>query len=276
MQERIAVHAAADEAAEAEFVVADRRAADRRPQLLLDRQRPRRTPGGARLGFADFAVLYRTEAQSKPLAEAFARSGMPFQKSSDALLSEKASVRSLLAALEGAASGAPLSVLLRAAADRLAASAAVEPAALAEAMHWLNAIAAANGDDCARFAATVALAREADFWDPRADRVSLFTMHAAKGLEFAVVFILGLEDGLMPLIGASPTTNEAEERRLFYVAMTRAKDRLFLTRPPSASGAAARKLAPSPFLADIENALMKHQPMQGARPKPQDRQLKLL
>ena len=77
----------------------------------------------------------------------------------------------------------------------------------------------------------VALATDADFFDPRADRVSLLTLHAAKGLEFPVVFIVGLEDGLLPLHWSEPDEAAmAEERRLFYVGMTRAKDRLILSR----------------------------------------------
>ena len=71
----------------------------------------------------------------------------------------------------------------------------------------------------------------AEFCDARADRVSLLTLHAAKGLEFAVVFIVGLEDGLLPLHWGEPDDAAmAEERRLFYVGMTRAKDRLILSR----------------------------------------------
>jgi len=82
------------------------------------------------------------------------------------------------------------------------------------------------------------------------------TMHAAKGLEFAVVFVVGMEAGLTPFSWGAATpeaeATQAEERRLFYVAMTRAKDRLFLTR---ASGrfwrGMARALPPSPFLNEI-------------------------
>jgi superfamily I DNA/RNA helicase len=123
-----------------------------------------------------------------------------------------------------------------------------------------------------------ALATEADFWDARADRVSLLTMHAAKGLEFPVVFVVGLEDGLVPFSwgapGATGSNDEpedgrgddrggdngapgAEERRLFYVAMTRAKDRLFLTRALQRTWRGAlRTLPPSPFLSDIASELL--------------------
>jgi DNA helicase-2/ATP-dependent DNA helicase PcrA len=62
------------------------------------------------------------------------------------------------------------------------------------------------------------------------DRVSLLTLHAAKGLEFRVVFIVGREDGILPLRFGSGDDALAEERRLFYAGMTRAEDRLILTR----------------------------------------------
>ncbi|MCL5421538.1 MAG: DUF3553 domain-containing protein [Nitrospirae bacterium] len=83
--------------------------------------------------------------------------------------------------------------------------------------------------------------------------VSLMTLHSAKGLEFPVVFIIGLEEGVLPYFKALDNQDEIhEERRLFYVGMTRAKDLLWLT------GASKRKLyaksqdqEPSRFLSDI-------------------------
>ncbi len=85
------------------------------------------------------------------------------------------------------------------------------------------------------------------------DHVSLMTMHNAKGLEFPVVFIIGLEEGLLPYFKANGNEEEiSEERRLFYVGMTRAKDLLLL------SGARKRRLysriqeqEPSRFLKDL-------------------------
>ena len=74
------------------------------------------------------------------------------------------------------------------------------------------------------------LVAELDKLGPDADAVTLMTLHNAKGLEFPVVFITGLEDGLFPLAKAydDPALLE-EERRLFYVGITRAKHKLFLT-----------------------------------------------
>ena len=80
------------------------------------------------------------------------------------------------------------------------------------------------------FMAQLALTAEVDNYDETAGAVTLMTMHSAKGLEFPVVFLPGLEDGLFP--GAKAFDSNAgmeEERRLCYVGMTRAKEKLFLS-----------------------------------------------
>lgn len=80
------------------------------------------------------------------------------------------------------------------------------------------------------FLEQVALVADIDNYDTEADRVSLMTMHAAKGLEFPVVFIVAAEDNVFPsaMCQFNPTEME-EERRLAYVAITRAKKRLIVT-----------------------------------------------
>ncbi|MBD0278527.1 MAG: UvrD-helicase domain-containing protein [Flavisolibacter sp.] len=76
----------------------------------------------------------------------------------------------------------------------------------------------------------IVLLTDADEKDPNTDTVKLMTIHAAKGLEFPVVFVGGLEEGLFPNAMSLNTREELEEeRRLFYVAITRAKGRLYLT-----------------------------------------------
>jgi DNA helicase-2/ATP-dependent DNA helicase PcrA len=76
----------------------------------------------------------------------------------------------------------------------------------------------------------IVLLTDSDQKDPNADTVKLMTIHAAKGLEFPVVFVGGLEEGLFPNAMSLNTREELEEeRRLFYVAVTRAKTRLYLT-----------------------------------------------
>ncbi len=82
----------------------------------------------------------------------------------------------------------------------------------------------------AGFLDTIALYTDLDNHDPSEDCVVMMTMHAAKGLEFPVVFVVGVEEGIFPGIRAIGETEEMEEeRRLCYVAMTRAKERLHLT-----------------------------------------------
>jgi superfamily I DNA/RNA helicase len=133
-----------------------------------------------------------------------------------------------------------------------------EPRAL-EALNNLLDTAADHGDNFAEFLAAAALDTDTDAYLPRAEKVSLMTMHASKGLEFPVVFIAGCEKGLIPLNrqGAEPD-DPVEERRLFYVAMTRAMERLYLTwaKKRSVYGELSTR-SPSPFLTDIENRLKK-------------------
>ncbi len=80
------------------------------------------------------------------------------------------------------------------------------------------------------FLSEVALVSDVDMWDDSQQRVSLMTVHSAKGLEYPIVFLAGLEEGIFPLASAidDPEVME-EERRLMYVASTRAMDILFMT-----------------------------------------------
>lgn len=80
------------------------------------------------------------------------------------------------------------------------------------------------------FLEEVSLITDIDTWDDGSNAVTLMTLHSAKGLEFPVVFITGLEEGLFPLSRSFSSDEELEEeRRLFYVGATRAKEKLFLT-----------------------------------------------
>jgi len=83
-----------------------------------------------------------------------------------------------------------------------------------------------------------------DFYDPQADAVTLLTIHAAKGLEFAHVFVVGAEEGVLP----SGRGTLPEEKRLFYVAVTRAKQRLDVLYTKIRGG---QKATVSQFVADI-------------------------
>jgi superfamily I DNA/RNA helicase len=149
-----------------------------------------------------------------------------------------------------------------------------------EAFDNLLSLAADYDKDMAAFLASASLHTDTDVYVSRAEKVALMTMHAAKGLEFSVVFIAGCEDDLIPLDHqGSGQADPAEERRLFYVAMTRAKQQLYLTRAQK-RGIYGKLMVrrPSPFLADIENRIKKVETPQKKAPKVQkntQRQLKL-
>jgi DNA helicase-2/ATP-dependent DNA helicase PcrA len=109
------------------------------------------------------------------------------------------------------------------------------------------------------FLAEVALLSAVDRWEHRADRVSLMTLHSAKGLEFPAVFIIGIEGGLLPMVRASDleegrSPDISEERRLVYVGITRARARLFLShvRERLRFGRLSPAI-PSEFLAEIRD-----------------------
>ncbi|MCB9162685.1 MAG: UvrD-helicase domain-containing protein [Caldilineaceae bacterium] len=282
-------------------------------------------------GFGDFAVLYRTGAQSALLVEAFERSGIPYQVVGRSSLFAHADVQRLMAhlwLLYVPWSRVHWETLLHAHTDVLAADALdafiaalragnTPDAALAtQDVGWnrptrayLDAVLhvqrtlvdhapdatveelltqvldAYTGDDAlalalddeqrgrllrrARlhaanlpaFLEAAALARDIDSYDSRADRVTLMTLHASKGLEFPVVFMVGCEEGLLPYVrvGTEPKDAEPdveEERRLFYVGMTRAQEKLILTHARSRFLFGRRVEAPvSRFVNDIATSL---------------------
>ncbi|HXX80013.1 MAG TPA: UvrD-helicase domain-containing protein [Thermodesulfovibrionales bacterium] len=121
-----------------------------------------------------------------------------------------------------------------------------------ERMHHLNELIASSADtEVKDFLDKASLFTNLDD-SVRGNSVTLMTLHSAKGLEFPVVFILGLEEGVLPYFKATNEDEINEERRLFYVGMTRAKDILWLT------GASKRRLyakfqnqEASRFLSDI-------------------------
>jgi DNA helicase-2/ATP-dependent DNA helicase PcrA len=260
--------------------------------------------GETDLSFADFAVLYRTAAQAGPLCEALARSGIPFQVRSHARLADDPTVLALVErmraflseipsdpvpptpplvhALHQAAAAMPVSPALPGDPDaEPTASIGVAPGGpQLEAIVDMLKPLAARCSDLDQFLTELAMDSEIDLWDPRADRVSLLTLHAAKGLEFRVVFLVGCEDGILPMrwstatrdetgaepalpdaaAPATPTGADDEERRLFFVGMTRARDQLYLLH--------ARKrrwrgkpceLPPSPFVSIIDERLLARQ-----------------
>ena len=100
--------------------------------------------------------------------------------------------------------------------------------------------------------------------DPDADSLRLTTVHQAKGLEYAAVFLIGLADGSFPLRRAIEAGDVEEERRLFYVAVTRARDELYLCFPKvNTKGGPAMLQTPSRFLLELPSDL--YQPLRVRR-----------
>ncbi len=93
--------------------------------------------------------------------------------------------------------------------------------------------------------------------DPEADALRLTTVHQAKGLEYAVVFLINLADGMFPLRRAIEAGDVEEERRLFYVAVTRARDELYLCFPKisNRAGPGGMMLTPSRFVLELPTDL---------------------
>lgn len=121
------------------------------------------------------------------------------------------------------------------------------------------------------FLEQVSLVSDLDSLDTKAEAVTLMTLHTAKGLEFPVVFLVGMEEGVFPHIRSMQSDSELEEeRRLCYVGITRAKEELYL------SHAYRRTLfgntsysPPSRFLRDIPEHLVSGPPIAGSRDEDQ-------
>jgi len=121
--------------------------------------------------------------------------------------------------------------------------------------------AEARGETLAEFLDHAALASDTDQFDPDA-RVTLMTLHAAKGLEFPLVFLAGLEEGLFPHSRTLNNPDELEEeRRLCYVGMTRAMNTLILTRAHYRrryGNEAPEMSVPSRFLEEVPSPLIEN------------------
>ena len=273
----VTLHEAPSEKAEAEFVVQSlEEILGGHSFFSLDSGRSTESQGHD-FSFSDFAVLYRTETQAEALTEALARSGMPFQQRSHNPLSDHPGVAALVEALEN--TPAPGAGSVRERLERARGPAQPPAPDTLEAVELLRPLADACGEDLDRFLSDLALGTQVDTWDPRADRVSLLTLHAAKGLEFPVVFIVGCEQGLLPLTWGKPEPEDpAEERRLFYVGVTRAQTRLYLCRARKRRWRGkVREMLPSPYLADIEERLLEQKRSRTSitRARKQDDQLDL-
>ncbi len=181
--------------------------------------------------FSDFAVFFRTHRQADELIKSFSKSVIPYQYVGNA----GDDIGAVLALLRDAVicDDENVAKFVRA---RLRETGIERCPTLP---HLCRYAERAGKDALRAFIEETLLMEEADNLDIVADKVSLMSIHSAKGLEFPVVFIVGASDGVMPL--RFKNNDIEEERRLFYVAMTRAKDALCIT----CEG------APSPFLDEL-------------------------
>ena len=245
--------------------------------------------GHGKLGLSDIAVLYRTDAQAAVLGQALTRAGLPYQKRSHDLLARRPAVAGLVREMALTQSAGDVMGQLTAAVRALAAAhgggrgGGWEDATVTDiraAGEVLAPLARRCGDDAERFRTEISLGAETDALDPRAEAVTLLTLHAAKGLEFDVVFLAGCERGLLPLRlpGSGPLTPDqsAEERRLLFVGMSRARGQLVLTCAARRTRHGAQETAGrSPFLASVDPGLLTPAAAPRAR-RSADRQLRLL
>jgi DNA helicase-2/ATP-dependent DNA helicase PcrA len=236
---------------------------------------------GENLSFGDMAVLFRINAQGEALEEAFKRAGIPFIRSGEKPLIHQYPAHMIWRFLQALRSPdnpfhlkAYLDLLdqdaikgffrgkgteiLRQCDPRTPVTGLIDQAVTlhgfdcsskdsAQAVRRLREFAEASDRDLGSFLDRIALDRGIDHTGLLGDRVALMSLHAAKGLEWPVVFITGFEEGLLPctLFGAR---DAEEEKRLFYVGMTRARSSLVISHAGRRMITGhVRHMKPSPF-----------------------------
>ncbi len=224
------------------------------------------------LSFHEVAVLFRLSALGEALGKALDHAGIPYQRVGDDALHARPRMPELVARLRALVDGGSFADGHREDAELAAeigrseiadlvlrlADRKVDPE-LCAAAELLATLAVPFGRDGNAFLTELPLLREADrALEPQ--KVALLTLHAAKGLEFPLVFVTGCEDGVLPcrLPGRlAEDVDVEEERRLLYVGMTRARRRLVLTsaRRRTLYGRAAEN-AESPFLEGLPAELV--------------------
>jgi len=207
----------------------------------------------------DIAIIYRINAQSEAFEEALAEAGISYVLRGESGFFERAEIREAITRIRGAARGGSssgdLSSDVRAVLSAMNWNSTPPSGTGAVRERWENLLRLVTlADDLAAANAGATLVdliedldtRSASQAAPTADGVTLSTVHAAKGLEWQAVFVVGLVDGTFPIQYADTPERVEEERRLFYVACTRARDVLTLSWARTRSGRQRRD--PSPFL----------------------------
>ncbi|MEV4191321.1 ATP-dependent DNA helicase UvrD2 [Streptomyces toxytricini] len=215
----------------------------------------------------EIAVLFRINAQSEVYEQALADAGVPYQLRGAERFFERAEVQRALLALRGAARSAGNDPLLDDVVELGAQVRAVlgstgwnpEPPAGSGAVReqWESLAALVRlAEDFARARPGATLAhlaveleeRRAAQHAPTVQGVTLASLHAAKGLEWDAVFLVGLTDGMLPITYAKTDEQVEEERRLLYVGVTRARHHLTLSWALSRSPGGRPSRGPSRFL----------------------------
>ncbi|HCX83842.1 MAG TPA: ATP-dependent DNA helicase, partial [Micrococcales bacterium] len=212
---------------------------------------------------SEMAVLYRTNAQGEAFEQALAAAGVGYVVRGGERFFSRREVREAVALLRGAARGAdpdtPMPQTVRDVLTGAGWSPTAPEARGAVRERWesLDALVALADDLAQRRGAdldaylTELTERAAEQHAPTVDGVTLASLHSAKGLEWDAVFLVGVSEGLLPISFAEEDEEIAEERRLLYVGVTRAREHLAISyaRARTAGGRASRK--PSRFLDGI-------------------------
>lgn len=204
---------------------------------------------------SDIAVLYRTNSQSARIEEALASQGVPARVHAAQRFYDRADVRRAILLIRGQAKAGDDRPLFQIVSDMLreVGWAAKPPEGSAERERWeaLNSILSLAdempaGTTIVQFSEEL-LARQRSQHEPKMEAVTLSAVHAAKGLEWPHVHVVGLSEGIFPISHAQSDHDIEEERRLAYVAFTRARDVLLLSGFASAARVSRR---PSRFVAE--------------------------
>ena len=187
--------------------------------------------------FGDFAVLYRTRRQGELIAQKLRAAGLPLQCLGEDSPYASPPTQLLRITLETFDPDIPPALAVKEAAEALGLSGE-------DAVTQLENLAS-RFSGLKTFLAYLEALSEQAFFDPRADAIVLSTIHASKGLEFRHVFVAGCNQGLLPSRRAAGAEALDEEKRLFYVAVTRARDSLLLLHTRRYGGRASE---PSAFL----------------------------
>ena len=206
--------------------------------------------------WSSIAVLVRTNAQAVPICEALAAADIPYRVRGDGGFLQQPEVRDAVAALRRLPGSTPVRSAINDLDEMLASGAGTDErrANLEELVRLANEFdAIETGGTTAAFLSWLNATAKAESPDTAGDAVEVVTFHRAKGLEWPVVMIAGLEKGLVPIGHATTPAAEAEERRLLYVALTRAREVVRCSWAERRTfGSRSMPRNPSPYLEPIE------------------------